>query len=193
MSRTCTESDIRRWRASTVDDMTAARRVARVRKRSIKTESKVRLLKLALSMVDLTTLEGRDSPERVRALCRKAQQPYSPRPDLPSCAAVCVYPSMVSHAREALGQDSPIKVAAVATAFPSGQLPIALKLEEVRRTVGLGADEIDMVINRGAFLAGEYARVFDSRNDESPVARCQGERGRGERGGPPSPEPQPPR
>ncbi len=161
MSRTCTESDIRRWRASTVDDMTAARRVARVRKRSIKTESKVRLLKLALSMVDLTTLEGRDSPERVRALCRKAQQPYSPRPDLPSCAAVCVYPSMVSHAREALGQDSPIKVAAVATAFPSGQLPIALKLEEVRRTVGLGADEIDMVINRGAFLAGEYARVFD--------------------------------
>ncbi|MCB9751198.1 MAG: deoxyribose-phosphate aldolase [Myxococcales bacterium] len=161
MSRTCTESDIRRWRASTVDDMTAARRVDRVRKRSIKVEAKVRLLELALSMVDLTTLEGRDSPERVRALCRKAQRPYASRPELPSCAAVCVYPSMVPHARAALGEGSPIKIAAVATAFPSGQLPIALKLEEVRRAVQLGADEIDMVINRGAFLAGEYARVFD--------------------------------
>ena len=161
MSRTCTESDIRRWRASTVDDMTAARRVDRVRKRSIKVEAKVRLLELALSMVDLTTLEGRDSPERVRALCRKAQRPYAPRPELPSCAAVCVYPSLVPDARAALGEGSPIKIAAVATAFPSGQLPIALKLEEVRRAVQLGADEIDMVINRGAFLAGEYARVFD--------------------------------
>lgn len=138
--------------------MSAAKRVARIRKRSIKTDSKVRLLRLALSMVDLTTLEGADSPQRVRGLCHKAVQPY---PGLPSCAAVCVYPTLVPVAREALGTDSAVKIAAVATAFPSGQLPIALKLEEVRQTVAAGADEIDMVIARGAFLAGEYSRVFD--------------------------------
>jgi deoxyribose-phosphate aldolase len=141
--------------------MTVAGRVARIQRRSIKTESKVRLLKLALSMVDLTTLEGSDSAERVRALCRKAQRPHAPRPEFPACAAVCVYPSMIEHARAALGEGSPIHIAAVATAFPSGQLPLSLKLAEVRRAVALGADEIDMVINRGAFLAGGYARVFD--------------------------------
>lgn len=166
MALTCTESDIRRWRAARVDDVSVAKRVARVRKRSIKTESKVELLRLALSMVDLTTLEGADSPERVRGLCRKARHPYvgtlgDERP-LPSCAAVCVYPTMVPTAREVLGErDGPIKLAAVATAFPSGQLPLTLKLEEVRQTVAAGADEIDMVINRGAFLAGRDAEVFD--------------------------------
>ncbi|PRP99072.1 Deoxyribose-phosphate aldolase [Enhygromyxa salina] len=157
----CTESDIRRWRAASVDDMSVAARVARVRKRSIKTESKVRLLRLALSMVDLTTLEGADSPERVRGLCHKALRPHPPMPELPSCAAVCVYPTMVATARAVLGADSPVKLAAVATAFPSGQLPLALKVQEVRETVAAGADEIDMVINRGAFLSGDYARVFD--------------------------------
>lgn len=157
----CTESDIRRWRAAAVDDMNAAQRVARVRKRSIKADSKVALLRLALSMVDLTTLEGADSPERVRGLCHKALRPHPPMPDLPSCAAVCVYPNMVPTARAVLGADSPVKLAAVATAFPSGQLPLSLKLQEVSDTVSAGADEIDMVINRGAFLSGDYARVFD--------------------------------
>ncbi|NVB36737.1 deoxyribose-phosphate aldolase [Pseudenhygromyxa sp. WMMC2535] len=161
MPQTCTESDIRRWRAAAVDEVSAAARVARVRKRSIKAESKDQLLRLALSMVDLTTLEGADSPERVRGLCHKALRPHPPAPQLPSCAAVCVYPSMVPTARATLGEDSPVKLAAVATAFPSGQLPLALKLEEVRQTVAAGADEIDMVINRGAFLSGDDRRVFD--------------------------------
>ena len=161
MPMTCTESDIRRWRSAAVDDTTVAARVARVRKRSIKSESKAELLRLALSMVDLTTLEGADSPERVRGLCHKALRPHPPDPGLPSCAAVCVYPSMVPTARAVLGPDSKVKLAAVATAFPSGQLPLALKLEEVRQTVAAGADEIDMVINRGAFLAGDDRRVFD--------------------------------
>src|SRR5690606_11224472 len=133
------------WRAAHVDNTTVAARCDRVRKRSIKTDAKDRLLRLALSMVDLTTLEGRDTPDKVRALCRKALTPHTERPDLPHTAAVCVYPSMVPYAREALGPKSPVKIAAVATAFPSGQLPLALKLEEVRRTVALGADEIDMV------------------------------------------------
>ena len=161
MPKQPTKSDVLRWRASTVDDTTVASRVARIRKRSIKADAKVRLLRLALSMVDLTTLEGADSPGRVRGLCHKALRPHPEQPDLPSCAAVCVYPTMVPHARAFLGADSPVKVAAVATAFPSGQLPLELKLEEVRRTVAAGADEIDMVINRGAFLSGDYARVFD--------------------------------
>ncbi len=161
MTPQCTQSDIRRWRAVTIDDMTAANRVARVKKRSIKADSKVALLQLALSMVDLTTLEGADSPGRVRGLCHKALRPHAPMPQLPSCAAVCVYPTLVPVAREVLGADSPVKIAAVATAFPSGQLPLPLKLEEVRQAVAAGADEIDMVIARGAFLAGDYVRVFD--------------------------------
>jgi deoxyribose-phosphate aldolase len=155
------EAERRRWRSAHVDNASILGRTSRVQKRSIKTESKIRLLKLALSMIDLTTLEGQDTPEKVRALCRKATLPFQEMPDLPTVAAVCVYPNMVPFARKALGPDSPVKLAAVATAFPSGQLPLPLKVEEVRKTVALGADEIDMVIDRGAFLAGEDERVYD--------------------------------
>ena len=154
-------ADARRWRAARVDNASVAARCARVRTRSIKTESKDQLLRLALSMVDLTTLEGQDTPERVTALCRKARMPLAEIPELPSVAAVCVYPTMVPHARRALGPDSPIKLASVATGFPSGLTPLKIKLEEVRNTVEMGADEIDMVIDRGAFLAGEDQRVFE--------------------------------
>ncbi len=144
-----------------VDAATAAARCARVQKRSIKRETKVRLLKLALSMVDLTTLEGMDTPGKVESLCRKAMRPHPEMPELPSTAAVCVYPNMVPVARKTLGPDSAVKIAAVATAFPSGLSPLPLKLDEVRRTVDFGADEIDMVIDRGAFLAGDFGRVYD--------------------------------
>jgi deoxyribose-phosphate aldolase len=147
--------------AARVDTAMVAIRVNRVRKRSIKTETKDRLLRLALSMVDLTTLEGMDTPGKVQALCRKALHPFPERPDLPSTAAVCVYPNLVPVARSVLGASSPVKIAAVATAFPSGQSPLPLKLDEVRRTVELGADEIDMVIDRGAFLRGDHGAVFD--------------------------------
>jgi len=111
--------------------------------------------------MDLTTLEGKDTPGKVAFLCRKAIQPADPKYDVPCCAAVCVYPSMVKHARKFLGADSPVQVASVATGFPSGQYPLRTRLEEVRRAAGDGADEIDMVIDRGAFLAGEHALVFD--------------------------------
>jgi len=155
------EAEARRWRSVKVDTSTVATRLARVKARSIKTESKDRLIRLALSMVDLTTLEGMDTPEKVRALCRKARLPFPERPDLPHTAAVCVYPNMVPYAREALGENSPVKVAAVATAFPSGLSPLPIKITETERTVALGADEIDMVIDRGAFLSGDWHRVFD--------------------------------
>ncbi|MCU0789091.1 MAG: deoxyribose-phosphate aldolase, partial [Verrucomicrobia bacterium] len=129
--------------------------------RSIKTSAKLSGLKLVVSMIDLTTLEGSDTPGKVAYLCRKALSPAEPKYAVPPCAAVCVYPSMVKWARKFLGPDSPVQVASVATGFPSGQYPVKTRLMEVRRAVGDGADEIDMVINRGAFLAGEHARVFD--------------------------------
>jgi len=158
---TYSAADAKEWRSVKVDSTTVAARVARFKTRSIKNETKDRLLRLAMSMIDLTTLEGMDTPEKVHALCRKAQRPFIEMPDLPSCAAVCVYPNMVPHARAILGSDSGVNVAAVATAFPSGLSPLPLKLEEVRRTVEMGAEEIDMVIDRGAFLAGDWERVFD--------------------------------
>ncbi|MCH8509109.1 MAG: deoxyribose-phosphate aldolase [Phycisphaerales bacterium] len=122
-------------------------------------------LRLALSMVDLTTLEGKDSPEKVRSLCRKALRPWERDEEilgerLPTVAAVCVYPSMVPHAGEIL-KGTPVKVASVATGFPSGQYPLDIRLTDVREAVKDGADEIDMVINRGAFLAGKYQLVAD--------------------------------
>ncbi len=160
MARTFHPADARRWRAARVDNAAVAQRVARVRTRSVKTDSKLKLLKLALSMVDLTTLEGQDTPEKVQALCRKAIHPFLEQPDLPHTAAVCVYPNMVPIAAAAV-RGSGVKVAAVATGFPSGQIPVALKIEEVKRTVVMGADEIDMVIDRGAFLAGDDQKVFE--------------------------------
>ena len=154
-------AEARRWRSARVDNAAIAMRVARIQKRSIKTDSKLRLLRLALSMVDLTTLEGQDTPGKVRALCGKARRPHPELPDLPSTAAVCVYPNFVAVARDTLGPDSPVLIAAVATGFPAGQIPLPLKLEEVHRTVAAGADEIDMVIDRGAFLAGNDQKVFE--------------------------------
>jgi deoxyribose-phosphate aldolase len=150
-----------RERAPTVDQVTVEERAAAFTQRSIKTAAKLAGLKLAVSMLDLTSLEGKDTPGRIAYLCRKALQPIEPRYEVPSCAAVCVYPNMVRHARRFLGQRSPVKVAAVATGFPSGQYPLRTKLEEARRAVGEGADEVDMVIDRSAFLAGDYGKVFD--------------------------------
>jgi deoxyribose-phosphate aldolase len=152
-----------------VDTVMASRRAESFGKRSIKASSKDFALRLAISMTDLTTLEGKDSPEKVRALCRKAVQP-APALDralreaglagVPSVGAVCVYPTLVAVAREALAGSS-VKIASVATGFPSGQFPLDIRLDDVRRAVADGADEIDMVISRGAFLAGEYALVAD--------------------------------
>lgn len=147
-------------RVTRVDEVGVGERVARFRSRSIKTTSKVEALKMVLSMIDLTTLEGQDTPGKVRQLCQKAMHLHSASPDLPHVAAVCVYPTMVGVAKKALGNRD-IKVASVATAFPSGMSSRQIKLEETRSAVGEGADEIDMVISRGAFLAGQYGFVFD--------------------------------
>jgi deoxyribose-phosphate aldolase len=144
----------------TVDQVMAEERAAAFTKRSIKTSAKLSGLKLAVSMMDLTTLEGKDTPGKVAHLCKKALQPADSRYQVPSCAAVCVYPNLVRHAKKFL-QGSSVHVAAVATAFPSGQMPLSVKLEDTRLAVAEGADEIDMVIDRGAFLAGEYNQVFD--------------------------------
>lgn len=143
-----------------IDEVGVNERVARFCSRSIKTTAKVEALKLALSMIDLTTLEGQDTPGKVRQLCQKAIHLHDAMPGLPHVAAVCVYPTMVGVAREALeGHD--INIASVATAFPSGMAPLNVKLEDTRMAVAEGANEIDMVISRGAFLAGEYGFVFD--------------------------------
>ena len=139
----------------------AEERAASFTKRSIKTSAKLAGLKMVVSMMDLTTLEGKDTPGKVAYLCRKALQPADPKYHVPSCAAVCIYPNMVKYARKFLGDNSPVHVASVATGFPSGQFPLPTKLNEVRRAVADGADEIDMVINRGAFLAGDHAKMFD--------------------------------
>ncbi|CAN5502296.1 deoxyribose-phosphate aldolase [soil metagenome] len=144
----------------TVDQVMVEERAAAFGKRSIKTSAKLSGLKLAISMMDLTTLEGKDTPGKVAFLCRKAMQPADPRYDVPPCAAVCVYPNLVRAAKKFLG-DSGVKVASVATGFPSGLMPLELKLEEVRSAARDGADEIDMVIERGVFLAGAYNRVAD--------------------------------
>ncbi len=135
-------------------------RAAAFTKRSLKTSAKLEGLKLAVSMMDLTTLEGKDTRGKIAFLCRKAMQPLDARYAVPSCAAVCVYPNFVRVAKKFLG-NSTVKVASVATAFPSGLMPLKLKLREVRGAARDGADEIDMVINRGVFLAGEYNRLFD--------------------------------
>lgn len=153
-------------RSPSVDKVMLEQRAASFTKRSIKSRSKEAGLRLALSMLDLTTLEGKDSPEKVRSLCRKAITPDASRPDLPHVGAVCVYPSLVKTAAEELAgfnASSPTKVhiASVATGFPSGQYPIEVRLDDTRRAIADGADEIDMVISRGAFLSGERARVGD--------------------------------
>jgi deoxyribose-phosphate aldolase len=143
-----------------IDQVGIEERISRFSKRSIKNESKVTALKMALNMMDLTTLEAKDTPGKVKQLCTKAMFPHQGVPGIPSVAAVCVYPNLVKVAREAL-KGSKVKVAAVATAFPSGMSNRKVKLDETRWAVNEGADEIDMVISRGHFLAGEYNYVFD--------------------------------
>ena len=143
-----------------VDQVGIEERASRVTKRSIKNETKINGLKLALNMIDLTTLEGKDTEGKVKQLCYKAQHLLDIYPGLPTVAAVCVYPSMVAVAKKALGK-SGVRVAAVATAFPSGQAPRDVKIRDTKYAVDQGADEIDMVISRGKFHQGEYNFVFD--------------------------------
>jgi deoxyribose-phosphate aldolase len=142
-----------------VDQVGVEERVAKFTTRSIKKEAKVWGLRMAVSMTDLTTLEGKDTPGKIESLCRKAVRPCDD-PAVPQVAAVCVYPSMVRHAKACIGATG-VKVASVATAFPSGQTHYRTRLAEVRGAVADGADEVDMVINRGAFLSGEFAKVQD--------------------------------
>ena len=147
-------------RIGSVDAVALEERAATLAKRSIKRESKVQALELAVRMMDLTTLEGQDTPGKIAALCSKAMRPDPADLSVPPVAAVCVYPSLVATAKERLA-GSDVKVASVATAFPSGQSPTEIKIAETRAVVELGADEVDMVIDRGAFLSGRYAKVFD--------------------------------
>ena len=147
-------------RIGSIDQVAVEERAASLAKRSIKRESKLFALDLAIRMMDLTTLEGADTPGKVAALASKAVRPDPVDRTVPSVAAVCVYPNLVPHAKERL-DGTGVKVAAVATGFPSGQFPTEVKLEDVRSAVELGADEIDMVIDRGAFLSGRYAKVYD--------------------------------
>jgi len=143
-----------------VDQVGIEERASRFTKRSIKNETKVNGLKLALNMIDLTTLEGKDTDGKVKQLCYKAVHLMDSYPGLPTVAAVCVYPSMVKIAKKALG-NSGVKVASVSTAFPSGQAPRDVKIRDTKFAVNEGADEIDMVISRGKFHMGEYNFVFD--------------------------------
>ena len=147
-------------RIGSVDQVALEERAASLAKRSIKKESKVFALELAVRMMDLTTLEGSDTPGKVAALASKAIRPDPADPSVPSCAAICVYPNLVPTAVERTKGTS-VKVASVATYFPSGQAPLDVKLRDVRDAVELGAHEIDMVIDRGAFLSGRYAKVYD--------------------------------
>jgi deoxyribose-phosphate aldolase len=143
-----------------VDKVGVEERAAKFATRSLKKASKRQGLAWAVSMVDLTTLEGKDTAGKVESLCRKALRP-DPLLETPPAAAVCVYPSMVRHARRCLGEGSPVRVASVATAFPSGQAPLRTRLGEVKAAVRDGADEIDMVISRGLFLEGRLQAVQD--------------------------------
>jgi deoxyribose-phosphate aldolase len=147
-------------RIGSVDQVALEQRAAALAGRSIKREAKLWALDLSVRMMDLTTLEGADTPGKVAALCSKAARPDPVDRTVPPVAAVCVYPNLVPIAKERLGGTG-VKVASVATGFPSGQYPTEIKVADVRAAVELGADEIDMVIDRGAFLSGRYAKVYD--------------------------------
>ena len=147
-------------RIGAIDSVAVEERAASLAKRSIKKESKVAALLLSVRMIDLTTLEGADTPGKVAALCAKAMRPDPVDTSVPSVAAVCIYPTLAGEARRRV-DGSGVHVASVATAFPSGQSPIAIKVAEARAAVELGADEVDMVIDRGAFLSGRHGEVFD--------------------------------
>jgi deoxyribose-phosphate aldolase len=147
-------------RIGSIDQVAVEARATDLSRRSIKRDAKLFALDLAVRMMDLTTLEGSDTPGKVAALASKAIRPDPSDTSIPSVAAVCVYPNLVQTARERVAGTG-VKVASVATSFPSGQSPTDLKVAEARRVVELGADEVDMVIDRGAFLAGRYAKVYD--------------------------------
>jgi deoxyribose-phosphate aldolase len=147
-------------RIGSIDAVALEERAASLAKRSIKKDAKVFALDLAVRCIDLTTLEGADTPGKVAALCSKGVRPDPSDPSVPSVAAICVYPNLVPTAVERL-HGTGVHVASVATAFPSGQSPLDVKLADARRAVELGADEVDMVIDRGAFLSGRYAKVYD--------------------------------
>jgi deoxyribose-phosphate aldolase len=147
-------------RIGSIDEVALEARATELGKRSIKKDAKLFALELAIRCMDLTTLEGSDTPGKVAALCSKAVRPDPTDANIPSVAAVCVYPNLVPTAVERLRGTS-VKVASVATAFPSGQSPLEVKLDETRWVVEQGADEVDMVIDRGAFLSGRYAKVYD--------------------------------
>jgi len=147
-------------RIGSIDQVAVEERAATLARRSIKREAKVFALELAIRMTDLTTLEGADTPGKVAALSSKAIRPDPSDSNIPSVAAVCVYPNLVETAVERV-RGTTVRVASVATAFPSGQSPLDIKVAETRDVVELGADEVDMVIDRGAFLAGRYAKVYD--------------------------------
>jgi deoxyribose-phosphate aldolase len=147
-------------RVGGVDQVGVEERVDSLKRRSIKKESKLWALELAIRMMDLTTLEGKDTEGKVRALCAKGMRPDPGDPSIPSVAAICIYPAMITVAKRAL-EGSGVKVASVSTGFPSGQTFTDVKLVETREAVAAGADEIDMVIDRGAFLQGDYRHVFD--------------------------------
>ncbi len=147
-------------RIGNVDQVGVEERAAGLSKRSIKRESKLWALDLVVRMIDLTTLEGKDTPGKIHALCQKAKRPDPGDPSIPSVAAVCVYPALVADAKAALA-GSGVRVASVATGFPGGQTFLEIKLAETSRAIEAGADEVDMVIDRGAFLSGDYATVFD--------------------------------
>src|SRR3954453_2355658 len=147
-------------RIGAIDQVAVEQRAAELAKRSIKKDAKVWALELAIRCCDLTTLEGQDTSGKVAALCSKAVRPDPGDPNVPSVAAVCVYPNLVPTAVERLAGTG-VKVASVATYFPSGQAPLDVKVRDVEDAVAMGADEIDMVIDRGAFLSGRYAKVFN--------------------------------
>ncbi|MGH3330758.1 MAG: deoxyribose-phosphate aldolase [Nocardioidaceae bacterium] len=159
---TSSEASLRRFLHGLpgVDQVGVEARAAGLGTRSVKTTAKEFAIDLAIRMVDLTTLEGQDTPGKVRALCAKAMRPDPADPACPSTAAVCVYPDMVGTAKQALG-GSGVHIASVATAFPSGRAALDIKLADTRDAVEAGADEIDMVIDRGAFLSGRYLEVYD--------------------------------
>lgn len=153
-----------------VDEIGANERASSITSRSIKKVSKCQAIKLAVSMIDLTTLEGKDSAGKVRALCRKGIRPINDE-EIPHVAAICVYPNMIKFAKEEL-TGSGVKIASVSTSFPSGQVPMKIKLEETREAINLGADEIDMVISRGEFLSGNYEYIFNEVKEIK--AACSG-------------------
>ena len=149
------------WEIPSVDQVMVEGRAGAFAKRNVKTSAKLQGLKLAISTMDLTTLEGKDTPGKIASLCRKAMRPLGPRYEVPSCSAVCIYQNLVRIARRFLG-NSGAKVASIATVIWTGLMSLRLKLEEVRRAAGDGGDKIDMVIDRGVFLAAN--RVVRANN-----------------------------